>query len=642
MQSAPPGEAQQWAQQQQAYKDSVRTSTPATIQNALQNFNGVQMNPSKLYAPGAPTSNNAPLTPEQQPQVQQQAQPVATPQALGPATVVYGKGPNGYVKGSAPVGSQVYLPAQAAQSSAQAVSPASGLSQASYQQASDNSASGSSASQYASSQAATPVAYSGASQAASSQAAAPVAYSGASQAASSQAATPMAYSGASQAGSSQAAAPVAFYGNSQAASSQAAAPVAFYGGSRAASSQAAAPIAYSGASDVDASGADAASPATAVPNSRLKPGVLQRPTSTYDASAAAPDTSTSSDVAAAAPVASSSSYSAAASTTAASDTSASAGAAPVTPAAPATSATGAQSLLSSLGGSLADSPGVAPAPPGANFNWLQPSTKVTQVPTSVVQAMQAKAPRSSPTSQGVRDFVNQAGFQDNSGSAQSTQQAGSAAGTGSQQQQQGRRLAEGPAVSSSPASAQRPGPGQNPSVTARLANAFGPSATALLRVGGTNFLQAAPGSPPASDMIQLLGPAVSDIPDSGVAPAPGPASTTKGRATSIGGEVAGLAHAAATSIESEVATHARAPAVAPSAAAGARGSQLQGPRPPFQDALDAVAGLPGALGLLPRLPGMPGSSASLQAQDGSQVSSGAGQAGAAGPMPLPPGMGRRR
>lgn len=77
-----------------------------------------------------------------------------------------------------------------------------------------------------------------------------------------------------------------------------------------------------------------------------------------------------------------------------------------------------------------------------NFNWLQPSTKVTQVPTSVVQAMQAKAPRSSPTSQGVRDFVNQAGFQDNSGSAQSAQQAGSAAGTGSQQQQQGRRLAE--------------------------------------------------------------------------------------------------------------------------------------------------------------------------------------------------------
>ena len=77
-----------------------------------------------------------------------------------------------------------------------------------------------------------------------------------------------------------------------------------------------------------------------------------------------------------------------------------------------------------------------------NFNWLQPSTKVTQVPTSVVQAMQAKAPRSSPTSQGVRDFVNQAGFQDNTGSAQSTQQAGSASGTGSQQQQQGRRLAE--------------------------------------------------------------------------------------------------------------------------------------------------------------------------------------------------------
>lgn len=77
-----------------------------------------------------------------------------------------------------------------------------------------------------------------------------------------------------------------------------------------------------------------------------------------------------------------------------------------------------------------------------NFNWLQPSTKVTQVPTSVVQAMAAKAPRSSPTSQGVRDFVNQAGFQDSPGSALTTQQAGNAASTDSQQQQQGRRLAE--------------------------------------------------------------------------------------------------------------------------------------------------------------------------------------------------------
>ena len=88
MQSAPPPEAQQWAQEQQAYKDSVRTSTPATIQNALQNFNGVQINPSKLYAPGAPKSNNAPLTPEQKPQAQPAATPQATPQALGPATVV--------------------------------------------------------------------------------------------------------------------------------------------------------------------------------------------------------------------------------------------------------------------------------------------------------------------------------------------------------------------------------------------------------------------------------------------------------------------------------------------------------------------------------------------------------------------------
>ena len=76
-----------------------------------------------------------------------------------------------------------------------------------------------------------------------------------------------------------------------------------------------------------------------------------------------------------------------------------------------------------------------------NFNWLQPSTKVTQVPTSVVQAMAAKAPRSSPTSQGVRDFVNQAGFQDSPGSTLTTQQDGNAASTNNQQQQ-GRRLAE--------------------------------------------------------------------------------------------------------------------------------------------------------------------------------------------------------
>lgn len=81
VQSATPGQTQQWQQEQQTYKDSVRTSTPATIQNALNNFNGVQMNPSKLYAPGAPPSNNAPLTPQEQ-------GTVAAPQASQPATVV--------------------------------------------------------------------------------------------------------------------------------------------------------------------------------------------------------------------------------------------------------------------------------------------------------------------------------------------------------------------------------------------------------------------------------------------------------------------------------------------------------------------------------------------------------------------------
>ena len=210
---------------------------------------------------------------------------------------------------------------------------------------------------------------------------------------------------------------------------------------------------------------------------------------------------------------------------------------------------------------------------------------------------------------------------------------------------------QGPAVSGPPATAQRPGPGQDPSITARLMNTFGPSATALLKASGKNFLQAVPSSvpgatPPASDLIQLLGPAVSDVADTAAALVPAPASAAHGQATSIGGEVAaGSAHAPATSMESEVTTHAKAPAPAPGAAAAAlaaRGAQLQGPRPPFQDAIDAVAGLPGALGLLPRLPGMPGSSASLQAQDGAQGISEAGQSAGAGAMLLPPGMGRRR
>ena len=136
-----------------------------------------------------------------------------------------GKGPKGYVSGSAPVGSQVYLPAQ---SSAQGTGPTTGLSQASYQQASDSSAGSTSASQYASSQAATP-------------------------------------------GTSSDA--------SQAASSQAAAPVAFFGNARAVSSQAAAPVAYSGSFNVATTGTDAAaaSPATSVPSSRLNPGQQSLP-----------------------------------------------------------------------------------------------------------------------------------------------------------------------------------------------------------------------------------------------------------------------------------------------------------------------------------------------------------------------------
>ena len=75
-----------------------------------------------------------------------------------------------------------------------------------------------------------------------------------------------------------------------------------------------------------------------------------------------------------------------------------------------------------------------------NFNWLQPSTKNTQVPVSVAQAMTARAPKSSPDSASVRQFVNQAGFKDTPGNTLTQQQADSAAGTGTQQQ--GRRLAE--------------------------------------------------------------------------------------------------------------------------------------------------------------------------------------------------------
>ena len=89
MQSAPPAQAQAWQQEREAYQQSVRTSDPATIQNALRSFNGAQMNPSRLYAPGAPASNVAPLTPQEQQAAQQQARaPQQAPLALAPAQIV--------------------------------------------------------------------------------------------------------------------------------------------------------------------------------------------------------------------------------------------------------------------------------------------------------------------------------------------------------------------------------------------------------------------------------------------------------------------------------------------------------------------------------------------------------------------------
>ena len=195
-------------------------------------------------------------------------------------------------------------------------------------------------------------------------------------------------------------------------------------------------------------------------------------------------------------------------------------------------------------------------------------------------------------------------------------------------------------MSGPPAAAQRPDPGRNPALTARLTNAFGSSATALLNAGASFIADAPDAAPgirtPASDVVHLLGPAVADVADFVSAPVPAPASVAQVRqATSMGSEVAsGAAHAPAMSIESMVGAAAKVPAVVPSAAALAqRGPQLQGP---LNDVLNAVAGLPGNLGLLPRLPGMPeqpGGSASLQGQQ---------LPGMADTMQTLPGPGRRR
>lgn len=180
---------------------------------------------------------------------------------------------------------------------------------------------------------------------------------------------------------------------------------------------------------------------------------------------------------------------------------------------------------------------------------------------------------------------------------------------------------QAPVISAHPASAQQASPQPNPSLSARLTNAFGSSATALLNAGANLLSQApnpAPGvTPPSSDMVHLLGPAVTDVADVILTPAPAPAATRE--ATSMSSEVAaaGAAHAPTTSIEGEVAAAANSPAVAPSAAAAALAasmSTLQGPQPPLLGALNAVAGLPGDLGLLPKLPGMPGGGSSLQGQ----------------------------
>ena len=82
----------------------------------------------------------------------------------------------------------------------------------------------------------------------------------------------------------------------------------------------------------------------------------------------------------------------------------------------------------------------ASLPAAQSYSWLQPNPKVTQVPASVVAAINAKAPRASPDGENVRQFVNQASFRATPGTTLTTQQVGAASGPG--QQEQGRRLAE--------------------------------------------------------------------------------------------------------------------------------------------------------------------------------------------------------
>ena len=215
---------------------------------------------------------------------------------------------------------------------------------------------------------------------------------------------------------------------------------------------------------------------------------------------------------------------------------------------------------------------------------------------------------------------------------------------------------QAPTVSSTAAAA------QNPGLNNRLTRAFGSTATAIINAGAdvvANAPNPNPGmAPPASNLVHLLGPVVSDAADLVLAPVPAPASMShlgSGEPTSISSEVASSgAHAPSTrgsSIEGEVQRVARAPAPAPSLAAAAlaqRMPALQGPHGPLEDALGYVAGLPGNLGLLPKLP-PPGQlpSSSFQAQQqglGPQGGPRDGQGGMAGDSQDTPllGFGRRR
>ncbi|EIE21781.1 hypothetical protein COCSUDRAFT_47937 [Coccomyxa subellipsoidea C-169] len=278
------------------------------------------------------------------------------------------------------------------------------------------------------------------------------------------------------------------------------------------------------------------------------------------------------------------------------------------------SSTAAQDILTSLGGGLADSPGVSPAPQGQAFDWLNPSPNAPALPADSVVAQRsasgaAARPPASQDSANVRNFVSQAGFTSADKGASSTAASGAAAA-----QPQGRRML-----------AER-SPPRPPALATRVAQAFGQAATQLL----TN-----PSNPPASapsNEILLVGPALTPIEQ--------PQPLQAAQAPSAAAAAAAVpVPAPATSMITEVS------AAASMAAANAARGPTEPPKPPLHELVEAATELPARLGLLPALPGMPMPGAAQPQAAASQLQSmgtlPATQRGAVVPTQLN-GVGRRR